>query len=143
MMRWYEAQPAQEGDRAWVVTCAAFPELVTLGQNRTRAFANASLGVQAAIAARIADRAPVPWPETGRAGTRASITLPPLAYIKLSLYALMREGDVTTAELAQRLGTAEDRVERLLRIEHNSQIDLLASAIWALGGTLDVEVRRR
>lgn len=142
-MRWYEVVATQDDNGSWLVTSPVVPELATFGRNRSKAFAAAALGLQAAINARIEIGAPVPIPETGYAGERSHVAIPHLAYIKICLYLAMKEAKVSGPVLAGRLKTTPDRVERLLRIEHNSQLDLLSAALEELGYAMNVEIRKR
>lgn len=143
MMRWYEVTATEDDNGSWLITSPTFPELATFGRNRSKAFAGAALGLQAAITARIETGASLPSPETGYAGERSHVSIPHLAYIKICLYLAMKDAKVSGPVLAGRLKTTPDRVERLLRIEHNSQLDLLTAALEEVGMSISIEVRRR
>jgi antitoxin HicB len=64
--------------------------------------------------------------------------LPPLAPAKLALYEAMHAQQITTTELARRLGLLENGVRRLLDLDHRSHIDQIDRALAVLGKRLEV-----
>jgi antitoxin HicB len=75
---------------------------------------------------------PAPSPARGR----PLIALDPLLAAKTELYCAMRAAGLTTDRLAEHLGIAPLRAQRLLDPKHHSRIDELAAAFAVLGRRL-------
>jgi antitoxin HicB len=121
-----------------LVTCPAFPELTTFGDNEAEALRYAGQALEEAVAARISDGATLPEPQPQ---ARTGVTLPTLAALKAALYRALRESGITKAELGRRLGWHSEQVDRLFRLDHASRLDQLEAAFHALGRAIDVRVK--
>jgi antitoxin HicB len=121
-----------DGALSWMVTCPAFPEVTTFGDDQKEACVNGLRAVEEAISARISDNDPLPHPLDETNGKGAFVQLPALTFLKSVLYMICRESDVSRAELARRLGWHREQVDRLFRIDHKSQIDQIEAAFKAL-----------
>lgn len=120
----------------------AFPDVKgasTDGADEAEAVANASDSLIAALIGHIALRKPIPRPSPARG--RSTISLPPLVAAKLGLYTAMLERQVTSAELADRMGRPEPEVRRLLDLDHRSDIGQIEAALAELGKRLEIRVR--
>lgn len=116
------------------------PGCVTYGSDEVEAL---KWGVDAArtmVRALVRDREDVPLPSP--ADGRPTIRLPILDELKLRLYLAMRAGDVTQVDLARRLNVSPKEVRRLLDLGHASRLDLVETALRALGYQAEVTVRR-
>ena len=82
-----------------LATSPDFPELTTFGEDRDDALLHAVSALEEAIAARIADKRPIPEASKGR--YRAVV--PSQTAIKVLLYNAMRAKGISKAELARRL----------------------------------------
>jgi antitoxin HicB len=120
-----------------LVTCPAFPEVTTFGENEADAIAHAVGAVEEAIAARISEREPLPQPERGKVLVR----LPLQTALKAALYETLRQSNITRAELGRRLGWKREQVDRLFRLDHASRLDQLEAAFHALHREADVQIR--
>jgi antitoxin HicB len=118
-----------------LVTCPAFPEVTTFGENEADAIAHAVNAVEEAIAARISEREPLPRPERGK------LRLPLQTALKAALYETLRQSNITRAELGRRLGWKREQVDRLFRLDHASRLDQLEAAFRALHREADVQIR--
>jgi antitoxin HicB len=119
----------------------AFPDVKgasTDGADEAEAITNASDCLIAALMGYINLREPIPRPSPARG--RTTVTLPPLMAAKLALYSAMLEQYLTNADLADRMGTSEAEVRRLLDLDHRSDIGQIEAALAKLGKRLEVRV---
>ncbi len=120
-----------------LVTCPAFLEVTTFGDDEADAMRRAVGAIEEAIAARMADGEDVP--EGHQRGPRL-VRLPALTVLKVELYRQLREVGMTRAELARRLGWKRESVDRLFRLDHASRLEQLEAAFAALGQAVSVSV---
>ena len=85
------------------------------------------------------DRRQVPPPSKARRG-EFEVALPPSVAAKVLLLNRMLQERVTPAELARRLDTTPQSVNRLVDLRHATKIDTLAEALRALGAELEVSL---
>jgi antitoxin HicB len=69
------------------------------------------------------------------------VELPPSIAAKVLLLNTMLEQRVTAAELARRLHTSPQSVNRLVNLAHATKIDTVAVALKALGRHMELVVR--
>lgn len=131
----FEAAP--EG--GFVVTFRDIPEAITQGDTETEAMAMAEDVLVSAMDFYFEDRRPVPMPSRVKAGERL-VDLPASVAAKVLLLNEMLAQKVTASELARRLGTRPQDVQRLTDLSHASKIDTIDRALHALGKRLDVAV---
>ena len=124
----------EDDDGTLLATSPDFPELTTFGIDREDALARAADALEEAIAARIHDGRDIPPPSHGR----EVAVLPTLTAIKVMLYQGMREQGIDKAELARRLGWHLPQVNRILDVQHKSQMDQVDAAMGAIGRHLHV-----
>ena len=120
----------------------AFPDVKgasTDGADQAAAVANAADCLIAALIGYIRSREPIPHPSPARG--RRTIALPPLVAAKLALYSAMLEQRIANADLADRMGTSEAEVRRLLDLDHRSDIGRIEAALAELGKRLEIRVR--
>jgi antitoxin HicB len=120
----------------------AFPDVKgasTDGADEPEAVANASDCLIAALIGYVTAREPIPRPSPARG--RSTVTLPLLVAAKLALYSAMLEQRVTNADLADRIGTSEAEVRRLLDLDDRSELGRIEAALAALGKRLEITVR--
>lgn len=84
------------------------------------------------------DRRPVPAPSKPKRG-QPVVTLPASLCAKILLLNEMLRQKVPPAELARRIGTTRQEVNRLTDLRHTSKIDRIDAALLALGKTLVLE----
>ena len=130
-----------------LVTCPAFPEVTTFGENRTEAQHAALNAIEEAIAARISYGEPLPPPVPAAENTsrrnRVFVRLPVMTSLKAQLYILLRESGMTRAQLSRQLGWHREAVDRLFRLDHASRLDRMEAAFKALHREVDVEIRQQ
>lgn len=130
-------EPADEG--GFVVTFRDIPEAITQGDDETEALAMAKDALITAMDFYFEDKRPVPLPSRLQEDERA-IALPPSVASKVLLLNEMVQQKVTASELARRMGTIPQEINRLIDLSHTSKIDRIAQALEALGKRLEVAV---
>jgi antitoxin HicB len=116
-----------------------FSELVTFGDDEADALSYAVGAFQEAIAARIADREEIPAPSKGKPG-EPRVELPVQTAIKVLLYQQMWKDGVRKAELARRMALHRQEIDRLLDLNHATNLTKIESAFAVLGKKLNVSV---
>jgi antitoxin HicB len=134
----YRVKLTPDGD-TFLVTAPDFPEVTTFGESRDDALGYAVGAIEEAIEARISRREPIPSPSKGRARD-PRVTLPVQAEIKVLLYQAMLEDGVRKADLARRLNAPRQEIDRLLDLNHATNLTKVEAAFAALGRSLKIEV---
>lgn len=122
-----------------LVTAPDFPELVTFGEDREDALSYAVGAFSEAIAARMAHREPIPAPSKGKA-SELRVVLPLQVELKLRLYQNMDDQGVRKADLARKMNLHRQEIDRLLDLNHATNIAKIEKAFAALGKALDIAV---
>jgi len=130
-------EPAAEG--GLVVTFRDIPEAITQGDTETEAMTMAEAALLTAMDFYFEDRRPVPIPSEALPGERLVEIAPSCAAKVLLLNEMLTQG-VTPSELARRLGTRPQDVNRITTLGHPTKIDTIASALKALGKRLDLTI---
>jgi antitoxin HicB len=135
MMR-YPIKLRRDGEH-FLVTFPDIPEAITQGETQEEALEQAMDALETALdfyfdAGRIV---PEPSPLKKK---QPFVELPVSISAKVLLLNEMLRQKVRPAELARRLKTTPQEVNRLVNIRHTSKIDGIASALKALGKTLQV-----
>ena len=128
---------AEEG--GYVVTFPDIPEAITQGEDRDDALNHAADALETALDFYFEDRRRVPAPSKPKRG-QAVIELPPSVAAKVLLLNEMLRQKVRPAELARRIGTTPQEVNRLTNIRHTTRIDRVDTALRALGKRLLIRV---
>ena len=116
------------------------PEALTGGATEAEALEMATDALVTAMEFYFEDRRQVPLPSPLREGQQ-SVELPPSVAAKVLLLNEMLAQQVRPTELARRLGTRPQDVNRLIDLEHTTKIDTIAEALHALGRELVLEVK--
>jgi antitoxin HicB len=132
-----EFQPDDNG--TLLVTCPAFPEVTSFGDNADDALTHALGAIEEAMAARIAAGQSVPKCSQRHPGGPA-VKLPLLTALKGELYSTVRRKDVSRAELTRRLGWKRNSVDRLFQINHRSRVEQIEAAFAALHQDVDIRI---
>jgi antitoxin HicB len=128
--------PAEEG--GYVVTFPDIPEAITQGEDVADALMHAGDALESALEFYFEARRPIPLPSRPRRGQHL-VELPVSVAAKVLLLNEMLRQRVRPAELARRIGTTPQEVNRLTDIRHTSKIDGVATALRALGKRLFVD----
>ena len=122
-----------------LVTAPDFPELVTYGEDRDDALSYAVGAFSEAIAARMANREPIPTPSKGKP-SEPRVALPLQVELKVRLYQSMDNLGVRKADLARKMDLHRQEIDRLLDLNHATNVAKIERAFAVLGKTLDIKV---
>lgn len=126
---------APEG--GYVVTFRDIPEAMTQGDTQQEAEGMASDALLTAMDFYFEDRRAVPLPSDPEPG-EVLIDLPPSISAKVILLNELVAQEVTNSDLAKRMGTTKQEVQRIVDLAHATKIDTIAKALAALGKRLSV-----
>lgn len=132
----YPARIKPDGD-GWMVSFPDIPEALTGGATHEDAIEMAKDALQTALEFYFDDKREIPEPSKLRKGLVA-IELPTSVAAKVLLLNEMIKQKVRPAELARRLGTTSQEVNRLTQLRHATKIDGIDNALHALGKRLDL-----
>jgi antitoxin HicB len=123
----------------FVVTFPDIPEAITQGETEEEAMSMAQEALATALEFYFEDKRAVPNPSKAKRGQRV-IELPASLSAKILLLNEMLAQNVRPAELARRLDTSPQEVNRLTNLRHTTRIDGIESALRALGRHLEIRV---
>jgi antitoxin HicB len=132
----YPANVKPDGD-GWMVTFPDIPEALTAGSTHEEAIAMAKDALVSALEFYFDDRREIPEPSRLKRG-QVPIELPASIAAKVLLLNEMVKQKVRPSELARRLGTTAQEVNRLTQLTHATKIDGIDNALQALGKRLEV-----
>ena len=118
-----------------VVSFPDIPEAHTCGVNRAEALAMAKEALEVSMDFYFEDHRPVPLPSQPKRG-QAIVELPLSVAAKVLLLNEMLRQKVRPIELARRIGTTKQEVNRLTDLKHATKIDRIDAALRALGKRL-------
>ncbi len=121
----------------YVVTFPDIPEAITQGDSVDEALKMAHDALETALDFYFDDRRAVPMPSNVKRGQRM-VVLPVSVEAKVLLLNEMVRQRVRPAELARRLRTTPQAVNRLVNLRYVSKIDGIAGAMAALGKSLEI-----
>lgn len=129
-------EPAEEG--GYVVTFRDIPEAMTQGEDDQDAMVMAEDVLISAMDFYFDDRRPVPAPSKLQPGEKY-VELPASVSAKVILLNEMLKQKVTNTELARRLDTTPQEVNRIASLKHSTKIDTLSNALKVLGKRLELK----
>ena len=124
---------AEEG--GYIVTCRDLPSLITQGEDKADALAQAADAMDEVFATYMLEGLTFPTPSKPRR-YEYSIAPPAETMAKAALYMAMSEAGITKVQLARQLGVDEKEVRRLLDPHYGSKLPRIAQAIQLLGRRL-------
>lgn len=133
-MRGYPADLRKDG-KFIVVSFPDIPEAHTFGRDRAEALAMAREALEVSMDFYFEDRRPVPMPSKPKRG-QAVVELPASVAAKVLLLNEMLRQKVRPIDLARRMGTTKQEVNRLTDLRHATKIDRVDEALRALGKRL-------
>ena len=132
-----------ETDGGFVVTFRDIPEAITQGETVEDALVMAKDALETAKEFYFEDKRCVPAPSKPKRGQH-TIELPASQPVSLSakiwLLNEMVAQKIRPAELARRLNTTPQQVNRLTNLRHTTRIDAIAAALHAMGRQLEISV---
>ncbi|GAB3298155.1 type II toxin-antitoxin system HicB family antitoxin [Pseudidiomarina andamanensis] len=114
------------------------PEALTCGDTYEEALQEAQDALLTAFEFYFEDQRPVPMPSPLE--DRAYVTVPASVWAKVLLLNTMLTERVTQAELAKRIGSRKQEMQRIINLGHNTKIDTLNKALEAMGKHLNISV---
>ena len=123
----------------FVVTFTDIPEAITQGDTIEEALAMAQDALETAIEFYFEDKRAVPAPSKPKR-QQYVIELPTSLAAKILLLNEMVTQNIRPAELARRLNTTPQEVNRLTNLRHTTRIDGIAAALQAMGRHLEVRL---
>ena len=136
-MRGYPVNLRKDG-KFILVTFPDIPPAITEGIDRTEALAMAKEALELSMEFYFDDMRPVPMPSKPRKG-QAVVELSPSVAAKVLLLNEMLRQKVRPIDLARRLGTTKQEVNRLTNLRHPTKIDRIDAALRTLGKRLYIE----
>ncbi len=136
-MRGYPVNLRKDG-KFILVTFPDVPPAITQGNNRAHALEMAKEALELSMEFYFDDMRPVPMPSKPKRG-QAVVELSPSVAAKVLLLNEMLRQKVRPIDLARRLGTTRQEVNRLTNLRHPTKIDRIDTALRALGKRLDIE----
>ncbi|MDR1424221.1 MAG: type II toxin-antitoxin system HicB family antitoxin [Azoarcus sp.] len=128
-----------EASGGFVVTFPDIPEAITQGKTEDEAMQMAVDALSTALEFYFEDKRAVPKPSCPKRGQKV-VTLPASLAAKVLLLNEMVTQHVRPAELARRLNTTPQEVNRLTNLRHTTRIDSIDMALRALGKGLEMWV---
>lgn len=135
----YPAKFTHAKEGGFVVAFRDIPEAITQGDSLEEATAMAEDVLVSAMDFYFEDHRAVPPPSPPKRGERL-IELPPSVAAKVLLLNELVVSGLSNIELARRMGTRPQEVQRIVDLNHATKIDTIAAALAALGKRLDVRV---
>lgn len=123
----------------FVVTFRDIPEAITQGDTLDEADFMARDVLRSAMSVYFDEKRQVPLPSKPHKGERL-VELPISLSAKVLLLNEMLSQQVAPSELARRLDTTRQEVNRLIDLDHATKIDRIAQALAAMNRELDVIV---
>ncbi len=136
----YAARFENTGPVEVVVSFRDLPECLTSGADEVEALEEAQDALEAVIAARINRGDAIPTPSEPLPGEHL-VAVPTDMSAKAAFVLAFRESGLTQEGLAQRLGTKQPVIHRMLDPRHGTTASDLNRALRVLGSELVVEVR--
>ncbi len=133
-MRGYPVNLRKDG-KFVLVTFPDIPEAITQGISRAEALEMANEALAVSMEFYFEDHRPVPMPSAPRRG-QPVVELPASVAAKVLLLNEMLRQKVRPIDLARRLGTTKQEVNRLTDLKHATKIDRIDTALRALGKKL-------
>ncbi|WP_374359371.1 type II toxin-antitoxin system HicB family antitoxin [Pseudoduganella danionis] len=126
-------------DGGITVTFRDIPEAITQGDNEADALFMAKDALLESMSVYFDEKRTVPPPSAAKRGERL-IPLPASVAAKVLLLNEMLAQEVIAAELARRMDTTRQEVNRLIDLSHTTKIDRIEDAMAALGKQLELSV---
>ena len=133
-MRGYPVNLRKDG-KFILATFPDVPPAITQGNNRAHALEMAREALELSMEFYFDDMRPVPMPSKPKRG-QAVVDLSPSVAAKVLLLNEMLRQRVRPIDLARRLGTTKQEVNRLTNLRHPTKIDRIDAALRALGKRL-------
>lgn len=112
------------------------PEALTSGDTYEEALQEAQGALITAFEFYFEDQRPIPMPSDIK--SLPTVAVPASIWAKVLLLNTMLAQQVTQADLAKRIGTRKQEMQRIVDLRHHTKIDTLNTALNALGKRLSL-----
>jgi antitoxin HicB len=126
-------------DGGFVVTFRDIPEATTQGDDEADATAMAEDVLISSIEYYLDKKRPIPAPSPLQPGEKL-IAIPAIAAAKVLLLNEMLTQKIGPSELARRMGTIPQNVNRLIDVRHTSKLESVEQAFSAMGKHLELSL---
>lgn len=126
-----------DGD-SYMASFPDIPEALTCGDNYEDALLQAQDALLTAFEFYFEDQRSVPLPSPALG--RDTVSVPASVWVKVLVLNTMLEQRISQAELAKRMGTRKQEMQRVINLGHNTKIDTLNRALEVMGKRLQVSV---
>lgn len=133
----YPVTIEQDG-HTFMVRFVDIPEALTCGDTYEEALAEAHDALVTAFEFYFEDQRPVPMPTPAK--EQAVVSVPASVWAKVLLLNTMLSKNITQAELAKRMGSRKQEMQRIINLGHNTKIDTLNKALEVMGKQLTLSV---
>lgn len=123
----------------YAVSFRDIPEALTCADTTEAAAQEAAAALEEAMTFYFEDKRPVPPPSAPQQG-EILVSLPASVYAKVLLLNEMLAQNVSNSELARRLHTTPQEMNRITDLAHNTKIDTIGRALNQLGKRLTLDV---
>ena len=135
----YPAKLKAQKEGGFVVTFRDIPEAITQGESLEDALKRAQDALETAMEFYFDDRREVPMPSARKRGERL-VALPVSESFKILLLNEMVRQNIRPAELAKRMRTSKQEINRITTLRHTTKVDRIADALAALGKRLTIHL---
>lgn len=135
----YPARLKAASEGGFIVTFRDIPEAITQGESIEDALQRAQDALETALEFYFDAWREVPMPSAAKRGERL-VALPVSESFKVLLLSEMVKQNVRPAELARRMGTSKQEVNRITTLRHATKVDRIADALAALGKRLTIDL---
>jgi len=135
----YPIKVKADSNGAWLVTFPDIPEAATAVHKGARLQSDALASLESALEFYFEDGRSVPLPSAPKRGQQTVMLRASFSAKVLLLNEMLAQG-VRPAELARRLDTTPQAVNRLTNLRHATKLDGVAAAFAALGKRLELRV---
>jgi antitoxin HicB len=131
--------PGSPDEGGYTVTFRDVPEAIAGGATVEEALKYAAEALELALAHSLDERRATPAPSEAEAG-EFLVALPASFSLKVALLNEMVLQGVRPADLAKRMNTSKQEINRLTTLSHATMVDRIADALHALGKELVIRV---
>jgi antitoxin HicB len=135
----YPVKLSPDDNGTILVSAPDLPEVSTFGEDTADALVRAADAIATALQGRISARQRIPAPSPLRRGHRL-VRLPAIVAAKLELHRAIMETKTRKSDLARKLGVPAAQIDRLLDLDHKSQLDQIEAAARAIGREFHIEL---
>ncbi|MBB3119352.1 type II toxin-antitoxin system HicB family antitoxin [Pseudoduganella violacea] len=132
----FEPDPKAGG---FVITFRDIPEAVTQGDDDAEAMEMAEDALISSIEFYLEQKRQIPAPSTPLSGERL-VPIPAITAAKVLLLNEMIAQGIGPSELARKMGTIPQNVNRLIDVRHTSKLESIELAVSALGKHLELSI---